>query len=59
MGGAMHEHEYPAQPLKIMVLTLTVENKYQKDLDILGRNITKRKMTILSVYDKQVIERIS
>ena len=40
MGGAMHEHEYLAQPLEIMVLTLTVENKYRIDLDILGRNIT-------------------
>ena len=59
MVGALHDLEYPAQPLEIMVLTLTMERKDRIVLDSLDRSIINRKMTILRVYDKKAIERIS
>ena len=59
MVGALRDQEYPAQPLEIMVLTLTMERKDLIVLDSLDRSIINRKMTILRVYDKTAIECIS
>ena len=59
MGGASREQEYAAKTLEIIVLTLTMPTERPYGLGYPSRSIINRKMTILRVYNKKVIDWIS